>query len=176
MTHSSDKELCQHTEGARRQLAPVSKNTGKHWWDMPAPCQSWQVNNSPGPPGTLSIQQQRCSLLPSAQTPAPSLHPQQQLRTPFGITHSAWTLRRWHLPKTLFSSYCYHYSHNWEQVPTADNVHIHVCGCPDYTKSIFHATPLVEAVWATAPMITITVKNLPLVLSQKAWKHGVSDS
>lgn len=76
----------------------------------------------------------------------------------------------------LFSSYCYHYSHNWEQVPTADNVHIHVCGCPDYTESIFHVTPLVEGVRATAPMITIIVKNLPLVLSQKAWKHGVSAS
>lgn len=149
-------------ETAGTNVQKTHKSTGKN---MPAPCQSWQVNN---PWAHMDFVNSAAALL-SLSCPWPKhLHPEQRLRASFGITHSAWMLRQWHLPKRLFSSYCCHYSHNWEQVPTADNVHIHVCGCPDYTKK--------HLPWATAPMITVIVKNLPLVLSQKAWKHGVSAS
>lgn len=106
------------------------------------------------------------SLLPLAQTSAPSLHPQLQLQAPFRAVHGTQMIWQWQLSKTLLSSHCYPYTRSPEQVPPDDNSHIPVCLCPDYKASIFHATPLLKATWASGSVV-MTGGRFLIIISQE---------
>lgn len=72
------------------------------------------------------------SLLPLAQTSAPSHHPQLQFQALFRAVHSTQMVWQQQLPKMLLSSYCCSYSHNTEQAPTsAMPITPAVCPYPD---------------------------------------------
>lgn len=106
------------------------------------------------------------SLLPLAQTSAPSLHPQLQLQAPFRAVHGTQMIWQWQLSKTLLSSHCYPYTHSPEQVPPDDNSHTPVCLCSDYKASIFHTTPLLKATWASASVV-MTGGRFLIIISQE---------
>jgi len=172
MTHHSDKELKVPTQGGDKEAAETS--VPKHWTvqvrhvsSLPEPCRPDRLVMLLGPHRLCCLDSSTAlSLLPSAQTFALLLQPQLQLQAFFRAVHSTQTVWQWRQPKMLLSSYCYPYTCNPEQVPTDDDAHTPVCGCPDYKASIFHATPLLKAMWASASVVKTKGRFL-IIISQE---------
>lgn len=172
ITHHSDSEFKVPAQGGDKEAAGTSvpkhrKAQVKQASSLPEPCRPDRSVTLLGSHWLCGLDSSTAlPLLPLAQTSAPSLDPQLQLQASFRAVHSTQMVWQWQLPKMLWPSYCYPYTHNPEQIPTDDDAYTPVRPCPDYKASIFHATPLLKAMWASASMV-MTGERFSIIMSQK---------